>query len=64
MPRKKANSPATQRAADLMADFIGCWDSRDLNLSERTGERFAQIVKEKLARVNRLSRRRFAGRAD
>jgi len=47
-----------------MADFIGCWDSGGLNLSERTGERFAQIVKEKRARVYRLNRRRSAGRAD
>jgi hypothetical protein len=44
--------------------IVGCWDSGGLNLSERSGERFAQIMKEKHARVNRLNRRRVAGRAD
>jgi predicted DNA-binding protein len=62
--RERGPLETTPRPAELMADFIGCWDSGGLNLSERTGERFAQIVREKRARVYRLNRRRPARRVE
>ena len=51
----------TRTAAELLAPMIGCWDSGGLNLSERTGERFAEILKEKYA--ERARRRRSPRRS-
>jgi Arc/MetJ-type ribon-helix-helix transcriptional regulator len=38
------------RPFDLLEDVIGCWDSGGLGLSQRTGERFAKLLKERAAR--------------
>jgi hypothetical protein len=35
-----------KRPIEAMAGLIGCWDSGGMRLSERTGERFAQLLKE------------------
>lgn len=49
--------------AEAMAHLIGCWDSGGKRLSERTGERFAQLLREK-SNGHHASRRRAAGRSD
>jgi hypothetical protein len=49
------------RPAEIMADLIGVWDSGGARLSERTGERFAQILQEK-AHARSAGRRRSARR--
>jgi Arc/MetJ-type ribon-helix-helix transcriptional regulator len=46
-----------------MAGLIGSWDSGGLQLSEQTGERFAQLLKEKKP-THGARRRRSAGRAN
>lgn len=48
---------------ELMAHLIGSGDSGGMNLSERTGERFARMLQEK-KNDNRTRRRRPARRAD
>jgi hypothetical protein len=47
----------------LMAHLIGSWDSGGMNLSERTGERFARMLQEN-KNAKRTRRRRTARRAD
>ena len=47
------------RPAEIMADLIGVWDSGGARLSERTGERFAQILQEK-SHARSAGRRRSA----
>ena len=49
--------------ADAMAHLIGCWDSGGKRLSERTGERFARLLREK-SHGHNADRRRSARRAD
>jgi Arc/MetJ-type ribon-helix-helix transcriptional regulator len=51
------------RPAESMANLIGCWDSSGARLSERTGERFAQLLQEG-KHAQRTGRRRPARRAD
>ena len=48
--------------ASAMAHILGCWDSGGMQLSERTGERFAQLLREK-SNDHRIGRRRAARRA-
>jgi hypothetical protein len=48
---------------ERMAHLIGSWDSGGMNLSERTGERFARMLQEK-KNANRTRRRRPTRRAD
>jgi hypothetical protein len=48
---------------ELMAHLIGSWDSGGMNLSERTGERFARMLQEN-KNANRTRRRRPPRRAD
>jgi Arc/MetJ-type ribon-helix-helix transcriptional regulator len=48
--------------SQTMAHLIGSWDSGGLQLSERTGERFAEMLKEK-KQTRGARRRRSAGRA-
>jgi hypothetical protein len=48
---------------ELMAHLIGTWDSGGMNLSERTGERFARMLHEN-KHANRTRRRRSARRSD
>ena len=57
-PRVKTKPPA-----EAMAGLIGCWDSGGARLSERTGERFAQLLKQG-KHAQRTGRRRPARRAD
>ncbi|MBF6569515.1 MAG: CopG family transcriptional regulator [Candidatus Binataceae bacterium] len=57
-----ARSTAVPPAA-AMASLIGCWDSGGMGLSERTGERFAQLLQE-TRHAHRAGRRRTARRAD
>ena len=48
--------------AKAMAHLIGSWDSGGMQLSERTGERFAQLLREKNY-AHRSGRRRSPGRS-
>jgi hypothetical protein len=61
--REQANRRAPVPPAKAMADLLGCWDSGGMRLSERTGERFAQLLREK-HHGNRIDRRRTARRAN
>src|SRR5713101_8286372 len=47
--------------AETMAGLIGCWDSGGARLSERTGERFARLLKQG-KHAQRTGRRRPARR--
>jgi Arc/MetJ-type ribon-helix-helix transcriptional regulator len=47
---------------ERVAHLIGSWDSGGMRLSERTGERFAQMLQEN-KNANRTRRRRSARRA-
>jgi Arc/MetJ-type ribon-helix-helix transcriptional regulator len=49
--------------SETMAHLIGSWDSGGMKLSERTGEGFARLLREK-NHAHRSSRRGPAGRAD
>ncbi len=49
-----------RRPADTMAHLIGSWDSGGLRLSERTGTRFAKLLRER--RDDQGTRRRRAPR--
>jgi hypothetical protein len=55
--------PSRKTPYRLMAHLIGSWDSGGMNLSERTGERFARMLQEN-KNANRTRRRRPARRAD
>ena len=57
----KRTSP--RAPAEAMAHLIGCWDSGGMRLSERTGERFAALLREK-QHAHRTGRRRPVSRAD
>jgi hypothetical protein len=46
-----------------MAHLIGSWDSGGMNLSERTGERFARMLQEN-KNAKRTRRRRTTRRTD
>lgn len=59
---RRARGGATP-PAETMANLIGCWDSGGARLSERTGERFAQLLQE-IKHAQRTSRRRPARRTD
>lgn len=61
--RKRGARRAAVPPAEAMAHLIGCWDSGGKRLSERTGERFAQLLREK-SNGHHASRRRSAGRSD
>jgi Arc/MetJ-type ribon-helix-helix transcriptional regulator len=43
--------------AETLAHLIGCWDSGGQQLSERTGERFARLLKEQRDDGNSRGRR-------
>ena len=49
--------------AETIAHLIGCWDSGGMRLSERTGERFAQLLRDE-KNAHRAGRRRTARRAN
>ena len=61
--REQTARSAPLPPSEAMAHLIGSWDSGGLQLSERTGERFAQLLKEK-KQARDTRRRRSAGRAD
>jgi len=61
--REQGVRRAAMAPAEAMADLIGCWDSGGQRLSERTGERFAQLLRGKRD-GHRAGRRRAARRAD
>ncbi|MGO9449908.1 MAG: ribbon-helix-helix protein, CopG family [Candidatus Binataceae bacterium] len=42
--RRKSGKKVAVRPYDLMKDGIGCWSSGGPNLSERTGEKFTQML--------------------
>jgi hypothetical protein len=48
--KRQSRSTGHVRPFDLVEDVIGCWDSGGLGLSQRTGERFAKLLKERAAR--------------
>ena len=54
--------PSRKTPYELMAHLIGSGDSGGMNLSERTGERFAQMLQEN-KNANRTRRRRSTRRA-
>ena len=49
--------------AETIAHLIGFWDSDGMRLSERTGERFAQLLRDE-KNAHRAGRRRTARRAN
>jgi Arc/MetJ-type ribon-helix-helix transcriptional regulator len=61
--RKQHAKLAPLPPSESMAHLIGSWDSGGLQLSERTGERFAQLVKEKNQKLG-ARRRRPSNRSD
>jgi len=61
--REQANRRAPVPPANAMAHLLGCWDSGGMRLSERTGERFAQLLLEK-SNGHRIGRRRAARRTN
>ena len=44
--RGRDSRVVSKKPIEAMAGLIGCWDSGGMRLSERTGERFAQLLKE------------------
>jgi hypothetical protein len=61
--RKQGPRTPTPPPSVLMAHLIGSWDSGGMNLSERTGERFARMLQEN-KNAKRTRRRRTTRRAD
>ena len=55
--RKQKTRGAAATPFELMAPLIGSWDSGGMNLSERTGERFARMLQEN-KNASRTRRRR------
>ncbi len=60
--RAQDKRPSRKTPYELMAHLIGSGDSGGMNLSERTGERFAQMLQEN-KNANRTRRRRSTRRA-
>lgn len=65
LAKLRAKSARTPKRTpfELMAHLIGSGDSGGMNLSERTGERFARMLQEN-KNANRTRRRRSTRRAD
>jgi len=61
--QKQEKPPTRQSLSVRLAHIIGSWDSGGMNLSERTGERFAQMLQEN-KNANRTRRRRTTRRTD
>jgi hypothetical protein len=61
--RKKDARPSRATPYERMAHLIGSWDSGGMNLSERTGERFARMLQEN-KNANRTRRRGTTRRTD
>jgi hypothetical protein len=60
--REQLARDAAPTPYERVAHLIGSWDSGGMRLSERTGERFAQMLQEN-KNANRTRRRRAARRA-
>jgi Ribbon-helix-helix protein, copG family len=61
---RKQKTPGTGATPyELMAHLIGSWDSGGMQLSQRTGERFARMLLEK-KNADRTRRRRSTRRAN
>ena len=61
--RAQDKGPSRKTPYELMAHLIGSGDSGGMNLSERTGERFTQMLLEERD-AKRTRRRRSTRRAD
>jgi Arc/MetJ-type ribon-helix-helix transcriptional regulator len=61
--REREAPPSRKTPYELVAHLIGSGDSGGMNLSERTGERFARMLQEN-KNANRTRRRRPTRRAD
>ena len=61
--RERGARPSAAAPAAAMAHLIGCWDSGGMRLSEHTGERFAQLLRER-NHAKRAGRRRSTRRTD
>ena len=61
--RARGAQGAAKPPAKTMARLIGCWDGGGARLSERTGERFAQLLRER-KHAKRTDQRRPTRRAD
>jgi hypothetical protein len=55
--REQAEQPSGVRPSVALAHLIGSWDSGGMQLSERTGERFAQMLLEDRKRRRQSNRR-------
>ena len=47
LAEQEKGSDGKKRPYDLIAHLIGCVDSGGANLSQRTGEKFAKLLREK-----------------
>jgi Arc/MetJ-type ribon-helix-helix transcriptional regulator len=61
--RKEETRPKALAPSETMAHLIGCWDSGGMKLSEHTGERFAQLLRES-RNDHRVGRRGTTRRPD
>jgi Arc/MetJ-type ribon-helix-helix transcriptional regulator len=61
--RKQKRPAAAATPYERIAHLIGSWDSGGMNLSERTGERFARMLQEN-KNADRTRRRRTTRRTD
>ncbi len=61
--KKEGARPSRKTPYELVAHLIGKWDSGGMNLSERTGERFARMLQEN-KNANRAGRRRSTRRVN
>ena len=61
--REHGARAAAATPSEAMAHLIGSWDSGGMRLSERTGEQFARLLRER-KNANRTGRRRSTRRAD
>jgi len=61
--RRRGDRVLVKGPGEVMASLIGCWDSGGARLSEHTGERFAQLLKER-KHAPRTGRRRPTRRVD
>ena len=52
LAKQEEKGAAKKRPDDLVAHLIGCVDSGGANLSQKTGEKFAKLLREK-ARARR-----------
>ena len=61
LPRRKSRKKVAVRPYDLMKSAIGCWNSGGLNLSERTGDKFYEMLVEDRKRSYERNREYYDG---